>query len=491
MKTQTHHQDYKPQNQASNYSNYNRQQQQQQHQDTPTHLPPVVPIKSLNPYQSRWTLKVRVSSRSEIKKWNNAKSSGKLFNVDLVDEHGGEIRATAFQDAVDALYNLLEPGNVYFISKAHLKQIDASRRQYNPIKNDYELSMDVNTIVQHCTDHVNIPRVHYNFVDIEDISGVNKDTLIDVVGIINDLNDPTVIKTKAGHESTKRTLTLLDTKASIELTLWGTQAEKLPLQVGNVLTAKGVKVSDYNGKSLSSLSSSVFEIDPEEEPRVKHLQLWFSENCQNPAPPVIKQLSTYSRREGGSYSGNNNENASGLSIGSRDPLKFFSQIKDERLGIDNTHYFVTRGTVINIKHDDNTKCWYDACPTCNKKMTSVVNGQWHCDKCNEDGMCRQRYILSLTAGDFTGSNWLSCFDDTGKIILGIEASHLAELKDTNPPQYTAMFSDALFKSYKFKIRAKAETYQDEQRVKCNVTSVEPTDFVKDSKWLLEEIAKEM
>jgi ssDNA-binding replication factor A large subunit len=35
---------------------------------------------------NRWTIKARVSAKSEIKHWSNQRGDGKLFNVTLMDE---------------------------------------------------------------------------------------------------------------------------------------------------------------------------------------------------------------------------------------------------------------------------------------------------------------------------------------------------------------------------------------------------------------------
>ena len=59
----------------------------------------------------RWTIKVRVSSKSQIRTYVNARGTGKLFSCDLVDQ-SGEIRATAFNDDCDRFYPLLDVGEV-------------------------------------------------------------------------------------------------------------------------------------------------------------------------------------------------------------------------------------------------------------------------------------------------------------------------------------------------------------------------------------------
>ena len=43
-------------------------------------------IQSLNPYSNRWQIKARVSAKSDIKHYTNARGDGKLFNVTLTDE---------------------------------------------------------------------------------------------------------------------------------------------------------------------------------------------------------------------------------------------------------------------------------------------------------------------------------------------------------------------------------------------------------------------
>ena len=53
-------------------------------QSTQSSQSAILPICSLNPYQNRWTIKARVTNKSDIRRWSNARGDGHLFSMDLV-----------------------------------------------------------------------------------------------------------------------------------------------------------------------------------------------------------------------------------------------------------------------------------------------------------------------------------------------------------------------------------------------------------------------
>lgn len=61
----------------------------------------------------RWSIKARVTKKSNIRTWSNSRGEGKLFSMDLIDE-SGEIRTTAFNQECDKFFDMIEVDKVGF-----------------------------------------------------------------------------------------------------------------------------------------------------------------------------------------------------------------------------------------------------------------------------------------------------------------------------------------------------------------------------------------
>lgn len=100
--------------------------------------PTVIPIEGLSPYQNKWTIQVRVTQKSDMKHWSNAKGDGKLFNCTFLD-NTGEIKATAFNAAADELFDKIREGAVYYVSRA---RVNVAKKKFSTTSNDYEITLE-------------------------------------------------------------------------------------------------------------------------------------------------------------------------------------------------------------------------------------------------------------------------------------------------------------------------------------------------------------
>ncbi|OWZ15637.1 DAN Replication protein [Phytophthora megakarya] len=431
-------------------------------------------IRSLNPYAGgRWTIKARVTTRSQVRTWSNARGSGKLFSIDLLDANGGEIRGTFFNDGVDKFYEMLRPGGVFFFAGGKVKM---TNRKWSSVDNDYEISFDPHSDISPAPEDGQISQMNYAFKKIAEIESVPADSNLDVIAIVRDVGQVNEITSKAGKQLFKRDISLVDdSNAEIKCTMWNESAkEDCSSWLNQVLAIKGCRVSEFNGRSIGTTSGSSFTVNPA-IPEAGHLVSWFS-NGGNATQ--AKSLSS----GGGGFGGG--------SLGTFAERAIINDIKGKQLGFgQKPDYITVKGTVNFIKHD--TGIYYQACPKCQKKVVPDVAGNFTCEKCQTSyDHCENRYILSVVMLDHTGSTWTTCFNDQGKVVMnGRTADEIGELRDTNPSLFESIFKDALFKQYVCRLRVKAENVQEELRVKASVVNMEPVNFVQESKDLLQAIAQ--
>ena len=90
------------------------------------------PIKALNSFVPDWKLKAKVARKGEKKSWSNARGTGYLMTVDLIDSNGDQIQGTFFKDAVDKFDPMIEEGAVYMFANGCVKM---ANKKFTAIKN--------------------------------------------------------------------------------------------------------------------------------------------------------------------------------------------------------------------------------------------------------------------------------------------------------------------------------------------------------------------
>jgi replication factor A1 len=408
------------------------------------------PIESLSPYSNKWTIRARVTSKSPVRTWHNEKGEGRLFSVNLLDE-SGEIKAAAFGGAgevFDHWYELLQENGVYYITSPCMVKL--ANKKFNTLNHDYELAFDKDTRVEKANDMGSVPQIRYNFVNIQALQEVDKDTTIDCIGVVKEIGEVGEFTAKSTNKPySKREITLVDdTRHQVRLTIWGAGAQNFEHPLESVIAFKGVKVSDFGGRSLSLLASGSMQVDPDLDEAHK-LKGWYD------AQGRTEDYATHSAAAIGQNAG----------AGRDTKFKYCAELTDDMVGFGSEgEYFNLKATVMYIKQGT---MYYAACQTerCNRKVTDHEPNEWKCENCNKVWpRPLYRYILQLCVADHTGQKWISAFDESSKVIMGVSADELAQVKeDGDENKSTKMIEDATCKTWNFRCRAKMDNYNDEQR----------------------------
>ncbi|XP_040380009.1 replication protein A 70 kDa DNA-binding subunit C-like [Oryza brachyantha] len=439
----------------------------------------IIPIAALNPYQPKWTIKARVTAKSDIRHWSNAKGSGTVFNFDLLDAQGGEIRAQCWKESVDKFYGQIEVGKVYLISRGTLKP---AAKKYNTLNHDYEMTLDAGLAnLEVCSDDDNsIPRLQYNFRQISELENIDNETIVDLLGVVTSVSPSATIMRKTGTETKRRTIQLKDLSGrSIEVTLWGNfcdvEGQQLQLQCDSglnpVVALKGARVSDFGGRSAGTISSTQLIINPD-FPEVERLRQWFmTEGKTAPCISLSREISN---------------------MGRADARRTIAQIKDDDLGRQEKADWITVKAAISHVGTDNF-C-YPACPKilsggrqCGKKVINNGDGMWHCDRCDESVQnCEYRYLLRFQIQDHTGTTYVDVFQEAGEQVFCRKAEELFSIRnvDQDDAQFAEIIEGVRWHQYLMKLRVKEETFNDETRLKCHLMKIEKLDPSKESNILL-------
>ncbi|CCK68989.1 replication factor A subunit protein RFA1 KNAG_0B05560 [Huiozyma naganishii CBS 8797] len=433
---------------------------------------PIFAIEQLSPYQNVWTIKARVSFKGEIKTWSNQRGEGKLFNVNFLDT-SGEIRATAFNDMATKYYEILQEGKVYYVSKARLQP---AKPQFSNLSHPYELSLDRESVVEECQDDINVPKTHFNFIKLDTVQNQEANSTVDVLGIIKTVNDAFTLTSRAGKTFDRRDIVLVDdSNSSINVGLWNTLAKEFNMPEGSVVAIKGVRVSDFGGKSLTMGFTSNLIPNPE-IPEAYALKGWYDSEGHSANFTALGQ-----------------DNVPGASPNAG---KFIAQrisigkaIADNLGKSDAGDYFSIRAAISFLKVDNFA---YPACSNkdCNKKAIQSTDGTWRCEKCNTDNEKPEwRYILTLSIMDETGQLWVVLFNEQAEQLLGVSATKLTDLKEKDPKEFSRLTQNLQMNQYDFRIRAREDNYNDQTRIRYSVSNIHQLNYKAEADFLAAELSK--
>ena len=102
-----------------------------------------------------------------------------------------------------------------------------------------------------------------------------------------------------------------------------------------------------------------------------------------------------------------------------------------------------------------------------------------CEKCNStsSGMSKALHRESCTFIDDSGQAWVSAFNESALELFGkVDADQLAVYKeevDGEDGKFESYMKQFNFQRYVLKLRAKADTWNEQTRVKVSIADVKP------------------
>ncbi|EFJ05937.1 hypothetical protein SELMODRAFT_431158 [Selaginella moellendorffii] len=375
------------------------------------------------------------------------------MSFDVVDVQGTEIRIIGSDDCALVLSDKIVQGTVYSFSGSG--GIRRSNQAYTPFEVTWEIQANKGMEFTALDEDATFPRIVLAKTSILSACQKERDSFVDVVGIVIWIGTITVTSRDSGTFVKKRTLCLGDDSGhSVDLCLWDLKAEeegsyiqeRIDSGVQPIICVKGGKVSDYNGKSLSAIGVSTILIEPEME-AVADLREWMTlyYNVTN-----FIHLSTSSSRQTVSCT------------------TTLSEISNMQLKVlESSPIYRVIATVKEMKTDE---FYYNACINvlnarqCGKKTTRTADG-WFCSYCNiESANMEFKYALKMCIEDSSSHVWAIAFQEAAQEIVGMSAKELATMRDENYPAFSLLIDGIRSKIYKFKIWSKLEKYQDMEKL---------------------------
>ena len=353
------------------------------------------------------------------------------------DAEGGEINAYTYDNDIPLLNNKIIENGIYIISEYLVKP-----KIYSTfINNDYSLILNSKTKIQTMPPDSVFNKVHFHFLNIEDLFYFKEGTIVDICGVIYDEGKIEIIKTKYGNKIIRNILICDSSKKKIYVSLWEPHSnnKRIKFEKGEILAIKYGKIILYPEKikKLSTISLSMIQNSTSDYEKDLELKEFYekNKNINNFAfvinPPNYKFL----------------EELRNLII---------YNIKNN---IDNCKInFLTKAYIDEISIDNN--CIYNGCPFCHRKLKEIDEYEkesipkqikFKCLFCKKNFIV-PKYIfkLSFRARDVNAKVFFNMVGDEAKKFLDVEPDIVKEyLKEENYVELKKIEEKVLFQEYIF------------------------------------------
>lgn len=440
-------------------------------------------IQSINPYQNGWTIRGRCTYKSDIRSFQSSRGPGKVISFELTDE-SGSIRVTGFTSHADQVAETVHLNRIYSVTRASLKP---ANEKYNRSTSSFEMTLDVKSHLEEIQDDGSFLKIKYDFTKIANLESIDVKGTCDVLGVVTEVGPLSeIIIRSTGDPCTKRSVTICDdSNASVELTLWRTQAETFltepDAQRRPVLLMKNASRGDFGGVCLNVSRMTTMELDPVNVPEANLLRAWADSGGLNGG--AIQSLTSGPGGGGGKIMGDRKCLAEAKAV-DVDPV-FNSGMNNG----DGHAQFIMRGMISFVSQKGEIS--YPSDPANKKKVIQLSPGLWSSESTGQqltDEEVQHRYILNMKVADHSDAQWMSAFDESGTVLFARSAGEMRTIKESDPNLFEYIVEDCTFRPMLMKIQVKGRQWKNEQQIRYTISRCEMLDFASEGNVLLKEIA---
>jgi replication factor A1 len=296
--------------------------------------------------------------------------------------------------------------------------------------------------------------------------------------------EPASITLKSGGSKDKKDYEIMDNSVDgglrVCVTLWGIPAKKFNFQPGTVVAFKGLRVTNFKGKTLNGGDyTGVYEASKLKLKEYQTLVNYYRSVSDN-----LDSIRSLTETEGFQKKTNNyNVRLIG---------EINENVETDLMNDPQTRYYVN-AHVEMIRNDANMV--YMACPSCKKKMNQEDSGYtaWKCERCDmttTDPV--PTYILSVKLVDTTGCLWTRVYGENAVPIMGNMTAdkfkHFLELSDeTREQEIKDQLKSVYFKSYSVLLKPSHNEYNGQTSLSYFASKVYDFSYKKNNDFLIQRI----
>mmetsp|Transcript_16132 Transcript_16132/g.37766 ORF Transcript_16132/g.37766 Transcript_16132/m.37766 type:complete len:461 (-) Transcript_16132:54-1436(-) len=439
-----------------------------------------MPISEISSYVQRWTIRARVTSKSQIRTFSKGASTGKVFDISLLDAHGGEIRASFFNDAAGEFHERLQTGKCYTFSRGSVRIADS---RFNQCKHRYDLVFDKLAQVEEVDDDAQIEAVKFHFSELRSLQSRQLPCNVDVCGVVTGPGSVISFTSKEGRDLVKRDITIADdTATTMVVTIWGDRAKQADKDFADhpVIGLKGVQVKEWNGGRSGSLSEGGALVLQLQTPEGKRLQQWWASGGSTQSLTALSHAGGFTSSTGGKAAAD---------------LAELRRLSEQVLEKPQHFSVVCRLAMVQtMKRGEAQPLVYSACQEpkegkmlpCNRR----VDSSGFCASCNRAGRVALRFNLRCRFADQGDAAWLTTFHEAAQQVLGLSAERANELEqgEGGREALEAAIANCYFRQpLRLTMRAKLESFQGETRTGITCIDARPVPRGERGRAMLKEI----